>query len=137
MSSNKTLPMERVASVAVAAEPQKAGGGIEFPRHFTREGVSPYDEISGKTRTASITNEKGEVLSSGRSGDSQELVSDGGQYRGVEIFPWADRDSTKGKQRATAGGTRRPDADGMGRSGRLFLLPPMRLRFTTNWRSCF
>jgi ribonucleoside-diphosphate reductase alpha chain len=62
MSSNKTLPMESVASVAVAAERQKAGGGIEFPRHFTREGVSPYDEIEWEIRTASIANENGENL---------------------------------------------------------------------------
>jgi len=62
MSSNKSLPMESVASVALAAERQKACGGLEFPRHFTREGFSPYDEIEWETRSASITNEKGEVL---------------------------------------------------------------------------
>lgn len=62
MSSNKTLPMETAASVAVTAEQQKAGGGIEFHRHFTREGVSPYDEITWGIGTASITNEKGEAL---------------------------------------------------------------------------
>jgi ribonucleoside-diphosphate reductase alpha chain len=62
MSSNKTLPMESVASVAMAAEPYKAGGGLEFSRYFTREGSSPYDEIEWETRNASISNEKGEVL---------------------------------------------------------------------------
>ncbi len=62
MSSNKTLPVETAASVAVGEEPQKAEGGIEFHRRFTREGVSPYDEISWEIRTALITNEKGEAL---------------------------------------------------------------------------
>jgi ribonucleoside-diphosphate reductase alpha chain len=62
MSSNKTLPMESVASVALAAESHGNGGGLEFSRSFTREGVSPYDAIEWETCTASITNEKGEVL---------------------------------------------------------------------------
>jgi ribonucleoside-diphosphate reductase alpha chain len=54
--------MENIASVAVAAGQQKTDGGIEFHRHFTREGVSPYDEITWEIRTASITNEKGDAL---------------------------------------------------------------------------
>jgi len=62
MSSNKSLPMESVASVALAAEQQNAGSGLEFPRHFTREGCSPYDEIEWEIGSASITNEKGEIL---------------------------------------------------------------------------
>lgn len=62
MISNKTLPMESVASVALAAESRGDGGGLEFSRSFAREGVSPYDAIEWETRTASITNEKGEVL---------------------------------------------------------------------------
>ena len=62
MSSNKTLPMESVASVALAAESHQNGGGLEFSRYFSREGVSPYDAIEWETRTASISNEKGENL---------------------------------------------------------------------------
>ena len=62
MSGNKTLPMESVASGALAAEQQKDGDGLEFPRHFTREGSTPYDEIEWDIRSVSITNEKGEVL---------------------------------------------------------------------------
>ncbi len=62
MSSNKTLPMESVASAALAAERQKTGGGLEFPRHFTRENSNPYDEIEWEVRSATITNEKGDVL---------------------------------------------------------------------------
>ncbi len=62
MSSNSTVPMENVASLALAAEQQKTGGGLEFSRHFTREGSSPYDDIEWEIRTASIANEKGEIL---------------------------------------------------------------------------
>jgi ribonucleoside-diphosphate reductase alpha chain len=54
--------MENIASVTVAAGQQKTDSGIEFHRHFTREGVSPYDEITWEIRTASIANEKGEAL---------------------------------------------------------------------------
>jgi len=64
MSSNKTVPMESVASVALAAERQKTGGGLEFPRYFTQEGSNPYNDIAWELRTASITNEKGRFSSS-------------------------------------------------------------------------
>ncbi len=62
MSSNKSLPMESVASVALAAERPNGGGGLEFARQFTREGCSPYEEIEWEIRSASITNEKGESI---------------------------------------------------------------------------
>ena len=62
MSSNKSLPMESVASVALPADSQKTGNGLEFVRHFTREGATPYDNIEWEIRTASITNEKGETI---------------------------------------------------------------------------
>ncbi len=63
MSSNKAIPAENRAPVAFTAEGANAGaGGIEFSRHFTREGVSPYDEIEWELRTATISNEKGDVL---------------------------------------------------------------------------
>ncbi len=54
--------MENVASGALAAEQQKPRSGLEFPRHFTREGSTPYDEIEWDIRSVSISNEKGEVL---------------------------------------------------------------------------
>ncbi|MBN1571119.1 MAG: vitamin B12-dependent ribonucleotide reductase [Acidobacteria bacterium] len=54
--------MESVASVAMASAPNKDGGGLEFTRYFTKEGTSPFDGIEWETRTASITNEKGEIL---------------------------------------------------------------------------
>src|SRR5664279_5924144 len=39
--------------------------GLEFPRHFTARleaGKTPYDEIRWETRTASIGNDKGDVI---------------------------------------------------------------------------
>ncbi len=62
MSSNKSLPMESVASVALPADSQKTGNGLEFARHFTLEGSTPYNDIEWEIRTASITNEKGEAI---------------------------------------------------------------------------
>jgi ribonucleoside-diphosphate reductase alpha chain len=63
MSSNKVLPVESHAPVAFTAEDAKEGiSGLEISRHFTREGVSPFDEIEWEIRTASITSEKGEII---------------------------------------------------------------------------
>ncbi len=63
MESDRALPSEKGRSTRYAAEEQKeAAAGIEFVRHFSREGVSPYDEIEWETRVASISNEKGDVL---------------------------------------------------------------------------
>jgi ribonucleoside-diphosphate reductase alpha chain len=36
--------------------------GLDFSRHFTREGVDPFDEIEWELRSAVIGNEKGEVV---------------------------------------------------------------------------
>lgn len=38
------------------------GNGVTFSRHFTKDGVHPYDEIEWEMRTAKITNEKNEVI---------------------------------------------------------------------------
>jgi ribonucleoside-diphosphate reductase alpha chain len=63
MSSNKVLPADSGAPVAYPANTENQGaGGIEFPRFFTREGVSPYDLVEWETRTATIASEKGEVI---------------------------------------------------------------------------
>ncbi len=63
MSSNKAIPAENRAPVAYTAESAATSrGGVEFSRHFTKEGVSPYSQIEWEVRTAVITNEKGDVL---------------------------------------------------------------------------
>src|SRR5919109_273210 len=40
----------------------KTRKGLEFRRHFTREGISPYDTVEWEYRTAAITSESGEVI---------------------------------------------------------------------------
>src|ERR1700733_3497551 len=37
-------------------------GGIKFARRFSREGVSPYDEVQWEKRTALITDSKGNTI---------------------------------------------------------------------------
>ena len=37
-------------------------GGLSVRRYFTKKGVHPFDEINWERRTASISNEKGEVI---------------------------------------------------------------------------
>ena len=63
MESNRALPSEKGVTARFAAEQRaETPRGIEFSRHFTRAGASPYDEIDWETRTATISNEKGDVL---------------------------------------------------------------------------
>jgi ribonucleoside-diphosphate reductase alpha chain len=63
MESNRALPSEKGISTRYPAEERKAApAGVEFPRHYTRDGASPYDEIEWEIRTATISNEKGEIL---------------------------------------------------------------------------
>ncbi|MBU1036776.1 vitamin B12-dependent ribonucleotide reductase [Patescibacteria group bacterium] len=40
----------------------KKTGGLEVKRHFTKEGMHPYEEVNWEFREASITNDKGEVV---------------------------------------------------------------------------
>jgi ribonucleoside-diphosphate reductase alpha chain len=63
MSSNKAIPSEQGAAVSYSSDSvQNPPVGLEFVRHFTRPGISPYDHVEWETRTAVISNEKGEVL---------------------------------------------------------------------------
>ncbi len=66
MSSKKIMSVENGAPVRYPAEAieeaKQEANGIQFNRHFTRTGVSPYDEIEWELRTAIISNEKGEIL---------------------------------------------------------------------------
>src|ERR1017187_7241748 len=36
--------------------------GLVFPRRFSTQGVSPYDELQWEQRTASITDQKGNII---------------------------------------------------------------------------
>jgi hypothetical protein len=55
MSSNKVVPMESVASVAISAERENGSGGLGFPRHFTRHDSNPFEEIEWEIRAASVS----------------------------------------------------------------------------------
>ncbi|ODS55743.1 MAG: ribonucleoside-diphosphate reductase, adenosylcobalamin-dependent [Acidobacteria bacterium SCN 69-37] len=47
---------------ARAFESGPAVSGLEFERHFSREGVDPFDEIEWELRSAVIANERGELV---------------------------------------------------------------------------
>ncbi len=49
-------------SQTTPAAARRRGPGLAFRRHFTRAGLSPYDEVSWEKRTALIQNEKGETI---------------------------------------------------------------------------
>ena len=40
----------------------KRAAGVEIPSYFTREGVHPFDEVEWERRSATIANERGEVI---------------------------------------------------------------------------
>ena len=51
------------ATQVLPEEPGKgAKKGLRVPRRWTRQGINPFDELTWELRTASITNEKGEVV---------------------------------------------------------------------------
>jgi ribonucleoside-diphosphate reductase alpha chain len=60
--------MERAQQAEVTAPLGRTFGpgpdvsGLEFERHFTREGVDPFDEVEWELRAAVIANERGEVV---------------------------------------------------------------------------
>ena len=56
--------MNEVQHQSSAATPQasQTQRGLIFTRRFTTEGISPYDEIQWESRTASITDQKGNTI---------------------------------------------------------------------------
>jgi len=65
MAENKkktTVVAETTTSTTPSAPATGTGYGLPFSRHFTRPGVSPYDEITWELRTASITDAKGKTI---------------------------------------------------------------------------
>ena len=51
----------QTSSAAYPATPQ-VQQGLTFARRFSREGVSPYEEVQWERRTASITDTKGNTI---------------------------------------------------------------------------
>ena len=67
---------------------QAAGAGLSFSRFFTLSGRDPFDEVAWDTRSALITNEKGEVVFEQTASRGPDvLVAAGHQHRGVEVLP--------------------------------------------------
>src|SRR5229473_2309455 len=58
------------------AQPQRRrGSGLSFSRHFTRAGVSPYDEVEWERRNAVITDQHGTVGTSERETGVRQLIA--------------------------------------------------------------
>src|ERR1700756_1148204 len=51
-----------VHTTTAAPANQGVQGSPRFPRRFSRQGVSPYDEMQWEKRTASITDSKGNTI---------------------------------------------------------------------------
>jgi ribonucleoside-diphosphate reductase alpha chain len=52
----------RSAAPEVSVTGHRTGGGLRVERRFTSEGIHPFDDVTWELRTASISNEKGEVV---------------------------------------------------------------------------
>ena len=125
MSGNKVVPMENTALKAMALERQDAEG-IEFPRHFTKEGTNPYDTVEWEERTAVIMSEKGEEIFRQ---DGVEVPKSWSQGRptslSASIFT-ARSDAAAGAERAPAGGAGREHDRRVGDRRGLFRFRPGR-----------
>jgi ribonucleoside-diphosphate reductase alpha chain len=51
-----------LTATAPASLPKRNRNGLPWKRYFTRPGVAPFDEVQWETRSATITNEKGETV---------------------------------------------------------------------------
>ncbi|HEU4342388.1 MAG TPA: vitamin B12-dependent ribonucleotide reductase, partial [Candidatus Binatia bacterium] len=54
--------VSQVAEINSIQADSRPPTGLKLGRHFTRAGVSPFDEIEWELRAASIINEKGRVV---------------------------------------------------------------------------
>ena len=60
MTEKETTVAEKRGSAHTANV--AASGGLTFRRYFTKPGIHPFDEIEWESRTAVISNEKGEKI---------------------------------------------------------------------------
>lgn len=51
-------------ATAASFQASVSRAGLSFSRRFSTEGLSPYDEVQWERRTASITDAKGNTISS-------------------------------------------------------------------------
>src|SRR3954471_20584385 len=59
--TNQTVSATQSAQ-QTTSQPKKKAPGLTFKRYFTKNGVSPYDEIEWELRHAQITDSKGNVI---------------------------------------------------------------------------
>ena len=50
------------ASTQTSSKPATSTRGLQFERHFTRPGVSPFDELTWELRDAIIQDWKGKLI---------------------------------------------------------------------------
>src|SRR5882762_8084815 len=55
-------PSAPTAATTTSTPSKKKAPGLQFRRHFTKPGVSPYDEIEWELRLAQITDSQGQVI---------------------------------------------------------------------------
>ncbi|HYE25254.1 MAG TPA: vitamin B12-dependent ribonucleotide reductase, partial [Clostridia bacterium] len=60
--SDKKVTSEVQVPASAGKSQKRKAAGLQFKRHFTKSGVSPYGEIEWELRTAQITDSKGNVI---------------------------------------------------------------------------
>jgi ribonucleoside-diphosphate reductase alpha chain len=55
-------PSTNLGAPSVSAKPERVGPGLTFERHFTKPGVSPFDELTWELRDAIIQDFKGKII---------------------------------------------------------------------------
>ena len=59
------ISVDLASKVDQLSSPDERSAGLSFPRYFTKDlksGQTPYDALEWEKRTASIGNEKGEII---------------------------------------------------------------------------
>src|SRR4051794_2303316 len=60
--TNQTQVSATQSAQQTTPQPKKKAPGLQFKRYFTKNGVSPYDELEWELRLAQITDAKGGVI---------------------------------------------------------------------------
>src|SRR3954453_10782270 len=60
--TNQTQVSATQSAQQTTPQPKKKAPGLQLKRYFTKNGISPYDEIEWELRLAQITDSKGAVI---------------------------------------------------------------------------
>jgi hypothetical protein len=111
--------------------------GLIFTRRFSKEGVSPYDEVQWELRTASITDAKGNTIFEQK--DVEVPVDWSMTATNIVASKYLHGQVARRSGRPGCGNWWgawwRPSATGAWPAATL-PRPRMRPSFTTNWRTC-